>query len=401
MNIPNIKGALNGIRVLDLSRVLAGPWCGMYLGDMGAEVIKVEPPQGDDTRKWGPPFLESESVYFLGCNRNKKGMVIDLSIKAGKQLLEKLIPKFDVLLENYKLQTLEKWGFDIAWFKKYAPHVVHCSITGYGSKGPQAGLPGYDFILQAESGLMCITGEKNGTPSKYGVAIVDLTTGMMAANSIQSALIARFRTGQGQKVEINLHDTALALLSNVGNSNLATNKESQRYGNGHPTIVPYTTYETADSIVALAVGNDKQFSQLANLLGHPEWLSDQRFQTNSARIKNRDLVDKMIGIEAIKYPTSSLIKLLMNCGIPVGQVKSVHEALNSDQATANRMVTQIDHPLIGSYLTLGIPVQLSQTPGEIYKAPPTLGQHTKEILKDYLGLDTSEIDSLYLENVVK
>ena len=401
MNIPNIKGALNGIRVLDLSRVLAGPWCGMYLGDMGAEVIKVEPPQGDDTRKWGPPFLESESVYFLGCNRNKKGMVIDLSIKAGKQLLEKLIPKFDVLLENYKLQTLEKWGFDIAWFKKYAPHVVHCSITGYGSKGPQAGLPGYDFILQAESGLMCITGEKNGTPSKYGVAIVDLTTGMMAANSIQSALIARFRTGQGQKVEINLHDTALALLSNVGNSNLATNKESQRYGNGHPTIVPYTTYETADSIVALAVGNDKQFSQLANLLGHPEWLSDQRFQTNSARIKNRDLVDKMIGIEAIKYPTSSLIKLLMNCGIPVGQVKSVHEALNSDQATANRMVTQIDHPLIGSYLTLGIPVQLSQTPGEIYKAPPTLGQHTREILKDYLGLDTSEIDSLYLENVVK
>ena len=401
MNIPSIKGALNGIRVLDLSRVLAGPWCGMYLGDMGAEVIKVEPPQGDDTRKWGPPFLESESVYFLGCNRNKKGMVIDLSIKAGKQLLEKLIPKFDVLLENYKLQTLEKWGFDIAWFKKYAPHVVHCSITGYGSKGPQAGLPGYDFILQAESGLMCITGEKNGTPSKYGVAIVDLTTGMMAANSIQSALIARFRTGQGQKVEINLHDTALALLSNVGNSNLATNKESQRYGNGHPTIVPYTTYETADSIVALAVGNDKQFSQLANLLGHPEWLSDQRFQTNSARIKNRDLVDKMIGIEAIKYPTSSLIKLLMNCGIPVGQVKSVHEALNSDQATANRMVTQIDHPLIGSYLTLGIPVQLSQTPGEIYKAPPTLGQHTREILKDYLGLDTSEIDSLYLENVVK
>jgi len=401
MNIPSIKGALNGIRVLDLSRVLAGPWCGMYLGDMGAEVIKIEPPQGDDTRKWGPPFLESESVYFLGCNRNKKGMVIDLSIKAGKQLLEKLIPKFDVLLENYKLQTLEKWGFDIAWFKKYAPHVVHCSITGYGSKGPQAGLPGYDFILQAESGLMCITGEKNGTPSKYGVAIVDLTTGMMAANSIQSALIARFRTGQGQKVEINLHDTALALLSNVGNSNLATNKESQRYGNGHPTIVPYTTYETADSIVALAVGNDKQFSQLANLLGHPEWLSDQRFQTNSARIKNRDLVDKMIGIEAIKYPTSSLIKLLMNCGIPVGQVKSVHEALNSDQATANRMVTQIDHPLIGSYLTLGIPVQLSQTPGEIYKAPPTLGQHTREILKDYLGLDTSEIDSLYLENVVK
>lgn len=401
MNIPSIKGALNGIRVLDLSRVLAGPWCGMYLGDMGAEVIKVEPPQGDDTRKWGPPFLESESVYFLGCNRNKKGMVIDLSIKAGKQLLEKLIPRFDVLLENYKLQTLEKWGFDIAWFKKNAPHVVHCSITGYGSKGPQAGLPGYDFILQAESGLMCITGEKNGAPSKYGVAIVDLTTGMMAANSIQSALIARFRTGQGQKVEINLHDTALALLSNVGNSNLATNKESQRYGNGHPTIVPYTTYETADSIVALAVGNDKQFSQLANLLGHPEWLSDQRFQTNSARIKNRDLVDKMVGIEVIKYPTSSLIKLLMNCGIPVGQVKSVHGALNSDQATANSMVTQIDHPLIGSYLTLGIPVQLSQTPGEIYKAPPTLGQHTREILKDYLGLDSSEIDSLYLDNVVK
>lgn len=401
MNNPSETGALKGIRILDLSRVLAGPWCGMYLGDMGAEVIKVEPPQGDDTRMWGPPFLDSESVYFLGCNRNKKGIVIDLSIETGKHLLAKLIPKFDVLLENYKLQTLEKWGFDLAWFKKNAPHIVHCSITGYGSKGPQAGLPGYDFILQAESGLMNITGEKNGTPSKYGVAIVDLTTGMMAANAIQSALIARFRTGKGQKVEVNLHDTALALLANVGNSSLATNKESQRYGNGHPTIVPYTTYETSDGIVAIAIGNDKQFAQLANLLDHPEWVSDNRFQTNSARIQYRDLVDKMISFEMIRYSTPTLIKLLTNSGIPVGQVKSVHEALNSDQATANNMVTKINHPLIGFYQTLGIPVQLSQTPGGIYKAPPTLGQHTREILEDYLGLDPTEIDTLYLENVVK
>jgi len=273
------EGALAGLKVLDLSRVLAGPWCGQLLGDLGAEVIKIESPSGgDDTRAWGPPFLEGESAYFLGCNRNKQGVAIDFSGPEGKDLLAKLIPQFDVLIENFKSGTLDKWGFNATWFEKYAPTLVRCSITGYGSAGTQSGLPGYDFILQAESGLMSIAGPVDGEPTKYGVAIVDLATGMMAANAIQAALLARFRTGKGQAVEVSLFDTSIALLANVGNSHLATGKDSGRYGNGHPTIAPYTTYHCNDGIVALAVGNDKQFKKLSQLLGHREWIDDDRLK---------------------------------------------------------------------------------------------------------------------------
>ena len=265
------QGALDGLRVLDLTRVLAGPWCGMLLGDLGAEVIKVESVgAGDDTRAWGPPFVDGESAYFLGCNRNKRGICVDFGLPEGKALLARMLGSVDVVLDNFKTGTLARWGFDEAWFKQYAPQLVRCSITGYGEDGPDAHLPGYDFILQAESGLMSICGPQDGAATKYGVAIVDLATGMMAANAVQAALIARFRTGLGQKVEVCLFDTALALLANVGNSHLATGKQAQRYGNGHPTIVPYTTFDCADGVIAIAVGNDTQFERLAQLLGHDE-----------------------------------------------------------------------------------------------------------------------------------
>ena len=395
------EGALAGLKVLDLSRVLAGPWCGQLLGDLGAEVVKVESPQGgDDTRAWGPPFLEGESSYFLGCNRNKRGIAIDFSSAAGKDLLAKLIPQFDVLIENFKNGTLEKWGFDNAWFEKNAPTLVRCSITGYGSTGPQADLPGYDFILQAESGLMSIAGPVDGEPTKYGVAIVDLATGMMAANAIQAALLARYRTGKGQAVEVSLFDTAIALLANVGNSHLATGKESGRYGNGHPTIVPYTTYHCVDSMVALAVGNDKQFAKLSQLLGHSEWAVDSRLATNSARIQNRALIDGLLSDVLKKYSSEELIQLCRSNGIPIGRVNTVRQALAQEQTSAKKMVLEVSHPTIGEVKTIASPLKLHGTQNNTHHAPPLLGEHTDLILKQYLDLSADELKHLKDQKVI-
>jgi len=393
------KGALSGFKVLDLSRVLAGPWCGMLLGDMGAEVVKVESPKsGDDTRAWGPPFLEGESSYYLGCNRNKRGITIDFSQPEGKELLAKLIPHFDVVLENFKNGTLEKWGFDSAWFETHAPRVVRCSITGYGTQGPLSQLPGYDFILQAESGLMSICGEQNGDPSKYGVAIVDLATGMMAANVIQGALLARYRTGKGQHVEVALYDTSIALLANVGSSHLATGKDARRFGNGHPTIVPYTTFQAADKLIALAVGNDSQFAKLAEILGHPEWVSNEKYRTNTARITHREEVDGMVAVELKKMHSQELIPLLRQHGIPIGPVNSVAEALAAEHTHARQMIVSHEHPTIGDLKTLGTPLKMHQTPTAVRYPPPRLGEHTQEVLAEYL--DQHSIDQLLAKKVI-
>lgn len=393
------EGALAGFKVLDLSRILAGPWCGMLLGDMGAEVVKVESPiSGDDTRAWGPPFLEGESSYYLGCNRNKRGITIDFSQAEGKALLAKLIPHFDVVLENFKNGTLEKWGFDQAWFKEHAPKVVRCSITGYGTQGPLSHLPGYDFILQAESGLMSICGEEDGVPSKYGVAIVDLATGMMAANVIQGALLARYRTGLGQHVEVALYDTSIALLANVGSSHLATGKEARRFGNGHPTIVPYTTFDAADKMIALAIGNDGQFAKLAEILGHPEWPQNEKFRTNTARIANRIEVDGMVAVELKKIQSTDLIPLLRKNGIPVGPVNTVAEALATEHTLARQMIVKAQHPSIGELKGLGTPLKMHETPTSLRYPPPRLGEHTQEVLSEYL--DQQAIAELMVKKVI-
>ena len=393
-------GALHGIRVLDLTRVLAGPWCGMLLGDMGADVIKVESLQGDDTRSWGPPFLNGESAYYLGCNRNKRGMAIDFSSTAGKDLLKLLIARSDVLLDNFKLGTLEKWGLDDAWFDQNAPALVRCAITGYGVEGPKAGLPGYDFILQAESGLMSICGPADGQPTKYGVAVVDIATGMMAANATQAALISRFRTGKGQKVEVCLFDTALALLANVGNSHLATGSDARRYGNGHPTIVPYTTFPAADGSIAIAVGNDGQFARFAELLGHSNWAADERFQKNSARINHREVIETMIAQETVRWQRDELLAALRAHGIPSGQVNTVAQALADKHALDRQMVTSIQHPTIGSFATLGIPLRLLDTPASIRLPPPRLGEHTQQVLSQDLGMTQDQISVLSAQGVI-
>lgn len=393
-------GALAGIRVLDLSRVLAGPWCAMLLGDLGADVIKVETPKGgDDTRAWGPPFVGDQSAYFLGCNRNKRGIAIDFSGAAGKRLLQKLVEKSDVVIDNFKVGTMARWGFDDAWYETHAPQVVRCSITGYGTFGPKAELPGYDFVLQAESGLMSITGVTDGAPVKHGIAMVDVATGMMAANAIQAGLIARFRTGQGQSVEVCLHDTALAMLVNVGNSHLATGKDANRYGNGHPTIVPYTTFATADGLIAIAVGNDSQFAKLADLLGQAAWIEDVRFINNPARIANRGLIETLITEQTLHWHCDELIQALRSKGVPTGRVNTVAQALADEHAQVRGMVARISQADL-EFKTLGIPLRLESTPAGIRRAPPRLGQHTREVLRDDLQLADHEIAELYALGVV-
>jgi succinate---hydroxymethylglutarate CoA-transferase len=394
-------GPLAGIRVLDLTRILAGPLCTMMLGDMGADVIKVEPPEtGDDTRTWGPPFLAGDAVYFLGVNRNKRSLTLNMAVPAGQKILAGLIEKADVLIDNFKLGTLEKWGFTDAWFERQAPRLVRCSITGYGSSGPKAALPGYDFILQAESGLMSICGEPEGKPTKYGVAIVDVCTGMLASNSILAALNARERTGKGQKVELSLYETSLAMLVNVAASYLAAGRNAGRFGNGHPSIVPYTSYQTADAMLALGVGNERQFARLADVLGHPEWAKDARFTSNSARVENRAVIDGLIN-EALSHDgADAWLAKLKAAGIPCGKINSVAQALEDSQTAARQMTETIDHPTVGSLKMLGIPFKFSDTACSVRRPPPTLGQHSEEILSGELGLDDKAIADLRRQKVI-
>ncbi len=395
------NGALAGIRVLDLTRVLAGPTCAMMLGDMGADVIKVEPPTGgDDTRGWGPPFAGGESAYFLSANRNKRSMTLNLAVPAGQKLLAGLIGRADIVIDNFKLGTLAKWGFTDAWFDAEAPRVVRCSITGYGSSGPKAALPGYDFILQAESGLMSICGEPDGRPTKYGVAIVDVCTGMLACNAILAALNARYGSGRGQKVELSLYESALHMLVNVASNVLVSGRGGGRFGNGHPSIVPYTTYAAKDAMMALAIGNDTQFAKCAAVLGHPEWADDPRFATNRARVEHRLLVDSIIA-EALAADTAdNWLAKLKAAGVPCGRINSVAEALADPQTQARGMIETVEHPTIGDLKLVGMPYKFSGTPASVRRPPPALGEHTDEILRDELRLDAAAITALRRDKVI-
>ena len=395
------NGPMAGTRVVDLTRILAGPFCAMMLGDMGAEIIKVEPPgTGDDTRGWGPPFAAGEAAYFLGINRNKRSMTLNMAVAPGQKILAGLIEKADVLIDNFKLGTLEKWGFNDAWFEKHAPRVIRCSITGYGKTGPKAALPGYDFILQAESGLMSICGEPDGTPTKYGVAIVDVCTGMLACNSILAALNARARTGKGQKVEVSLYESSLAMLVNVASNVLVSGKGGGRFGNGHPSIVPYTTYKAKDAMMALAVGNDNQFARTAEVLGHPEWAQDERFRQNRARVENRVTIDGLIEA-ALKADTADAwVGKLKAAGVPCGKINTVAGALADPHTEARKMVETVEHPTIGALKMLGIPFKFSDTECSVRMPPPLLGQHTDEVLEKELGLDAQSIAKLRAEKVI-
>jgi crotonobetainyl-CoA:carnitine CoA-transferase CaiB-like acyl-CoA transferase len=393
-------GALDGVRVLDLTRVLAGPLCTMWLGDMGADVVKVEQPgRGDDTRGWGPPFAGTQSAYFLGVNRNKRSLTLDLRTPAGVRIVQRLARGADIVVDNFKASTIARFGLDEAFFAEQAPQAVRCTISGYGSTGPKAGTPGYDFILQAETGLMAITGEPDGPAMKLGVAIVDICTGMMATISILGALQARERTGRGQRTVVCLHDTGLLMLANVAANHLVSGRPAGRYGNGHPNIVPYRTYMVADGELAVAVGNDGQFARFAAVLGHPEWAGDPRFARNRDRVEHRELIDGLIQRELATRTRAAWISALSDAGIPAGPINSVAEALTSEQAVARDMVTTVRHPEVEQLDLLGIPFRFAATPASIRRPAPLLGEHTDEVLAE-LGVTSAEIAGLRANGVI-
>ena len=387
-------GALDGLRVIDLTRILAGPFCTMLLGDMGAEVIKVEQPgRGDDTRAWGPPFIGEESAYFLGANRNKRGMTLNLKHEAGQEILGELLRSADVVIDNFKLGTMAKFGFDEAWYEANAPQIVRCSILGYGSTGPRAGLPGYDFLLQAESGLMSITGEADGDPMKLGVAIVDLCTGLYALSTILAAINARHRSGHGQAVEVSLYDTGVSLLANVAANFLASGEAAGRYGNGHPNIVPYNAYPTSDGMIALSVGNDVQFKTFCEAVGHPEWPEDERFARNRDRVVNRGACDGMIADLFRTGTTQAWLDKLLAAGVSCAPINTVEQALTAAHSVARGLITTADHTSEGEIKVPGIPFRFSRDPAAIRRAPPVLGEHTEAVLSE-LGKSEEDIAAL-------
>ncbi|HYF65511.1 MAG TPA: CoA transferase [Herpetosiphonaceae bacterium] len=374
---------LHGLTVLDLSRVLAGPYCTMILGDLGADVIKIEHPSGDDTRRWGPPFAGGESAYYLAVNRNKRSAVADLKIAAGAALVRRIAAGADILVENFRPGTLEKLGLGLDGLRAANPRLITLTVSGMGASGPERDLPGYDFVVQATAGLMAITGPVDGPPSKVGVAVVDLTTGMLAANAILAALYARERSGAGQHIDISLLEAQVAWLANVGSAFLVTGEEPPRYGNAHATIVPYQTFPASDGEFALAVGNDGQWRQLCAVLGRPDLAEDARFAANPLRVANRAALIPLLEEHFRARPAAEWVAAIQAAGIPAGAVRSVGQVLSDPQVLAREMVVGVEHPTIGDLKVLGIPFKFSGTPAAIRRHPPLLGEHTAEVAGEY------------------
>ena len=384
MTTPARNPALHGVRILDLSRVLAGPWCTMTLADLGADVIKVEQPRGgDDTRGWAP-FRDGESAYYLCTNRNKRSVAVDIGTPQGQAIVRGLAAHCDVVVENFKAGALARYGLDHEALRQVRPDVIWCSISGYGRTSPLAARAGYDYVIQAEGGLMAITGEPDGEPMKVGVAVADLFTGMFAVQAILAAVIARRNDGQGQLIDMALFDCQLAMLANVGSAYLVTGREPERFGNAHASVVPYQVLPTADSEIVLAVGNDRQFRLLCDeVLGRPDIAADQRFATNSARIDNRDLLIPLLTGVLRTRPAREWQDKLASTGIPTGTVRQVGEALESAEARARGMVSEVPHPTLGTVRLVSSPIRMSGTPVREPQAPPTLGEHTQQVLREF------------------
>jgi crotonobetainyl-CoA:carnitine CoA-transferase CaiB-like acyl-CoA transferase len=387
--------ALGGLRVLDLSRVLAGPTATQMLGDLGADVVKVERPlRGDDTRGFGPPFLPAAaqddpdvSAYFMAANRNKRSIAIDLASAEGAQLVRRLARQADVLVENFRSGDLERRGLDYAVLSAENPRLIYCSITGFGQTGPRAREAGYDLIAQAMSGLMQLTGPIAGVPSKVGLGIADLICGYHAVIAILAALAQRERSGRGQHIDVALYDTQLAALSNVAVDAFATEHEPERLGNGHPHIVPYGVFETADGHIALTVGNDAQFVRFAQLIAAEEWRSDARFASNAARVRHREAVDAAVTSVLRRRTTAAWCALLVPAGLPCGPVRGVLDAFADVQASERGMRVVMPAPQLeaGSVSLVGNPLHFSESPVRYRRPPPRLGEHAQEILHDWLG----------------
>lgn len=375
--------ALTGIRVLDLSRVLAGPSCTQTLADLGAEVWKIENPvAGDDTRGWMPPELDGESTYFMCCNRSKKSVAVDLKSPEGQQTLRRLAAKADVLVENFRSGALAAFGLDPVTLAKLNPRLIYCSVSGYGRSGPRADEGGYDFTIQAESGLMAITGQPDGEPMKLGVAISDLVTGMNAVQAILAAIIARERTGRGQHLDVALFDSAVALLANVASGYLQTGRQSPRYGNAHATVVPYQLFGTADGTLALACGNDGQFRALCkDVLGLPDLPDDPRYTRNRERVNNRDALIPILEAAFQTRDTADWLTDLKAAKVPGGKVRTVSEVFTSPDVIERGMITEVPDAQHGTLRLVQSPLRFSDTPVRAPVAPPRLGEHTDEILR--------------------
>lgn len=406
-----MTGALSHLRVLDLSRVLAGPWAGQLLGDLGAEVIKIERPKsGDDTRSWGPPYLQGAdgnadlSAYFLTANRNKQSLAVDIAHPEGQELIRKLVAESDVILENFKVGGLKRYGLDYDNLKQINPKLIYCSITGFGQDGPYANRPGYDFLIQAMGGLMSITGQPDGEPGagpmKVGVALTDIMTGLYATIGVLAALSHRDRTGEGQYVEAALLDVQVACLANQAMNYLTTGQAPGRMGNAHPNIVPYQDFPTADGNMVLTVGNDEQFSRLCDVLGHPEWASDERFATNRARVANRKELIPRLRQATVMRSTQEWVQILERSGVPCGPVNTLDQVFEDPQVLARGMKQSVQHPLLGDVPTVGNPIRLKLTPVSYRTAPPLLGEQSKQVLETIVGLSSGEIESLRERGIV-
>jgi formyl-CoA transferase len=373
---------LHGILVLDLSRVLAGPYCTMVLGDLGADVIKVESPEGDETRHWGPPFAAGESAYYLCVNRNKRSIVIDFKTEDGQEILHSLIQKSDVLVENFLPGTLARFALDYQSASAINPNLIYCSVTGFGQTGPLRDRPGYDFMIQAMGGLMSITGEPNGEPMKVGMAAADLFAGQNAVIAILAALQARTQTGKGQHLDISLFDSQVAMLANVASNYLISGDLPKRYGNAHANIVPYQSFRASDAWFVLAIGNDKQFEKLGQVIGNLELVSDARLVTNSDRVKHRDELIAILKPIFLERTANEWLSMLEAAGIPCGPINTLDKVFAEPQVEARDMLMFMKHSEIGDLRLVGSPLKFSETPAEYKLPPPRLGEHTKEVLKE-------------------
>ncbi|SPO69980.1 CaiB/BaiF CoA-transferase family protein [Pseudomonas sp. JV241A] len=405
-------GALSHLRVLDLSRVLAGPWSGQILADLGAEVIKVERPgSGDDTRAWGPPFLKdaygentSEAAYYLAANRNKRSLTIDFTQPEGQRLVRELAAKSDVLIENFKVGGLAAYGLDYESLKAINPRLVYCSVTGFGQTGPYAKRAGYDFMIQGLGGLMSLTGRPEGEegagPVKVGVALTDILTGLYSAVAILAALAHRDRDGGGQHIDMALLDVQVACLANQAMNYLTTGTPPRRLGNAHPNIVPYQDFPTADGDFILTVGNDGQFRKFAEVAGQPQWADDPRFTTNKQRVANRAELIPLIRQATVFKTTAEWVAQLERAGVPCGPINDLAQMFADPQVKARGLAIEMPHPLAGQVPQVASPIRLSETPVEYRHAPPLLGEHTEQILGEVLGLAASEIERLRVAKVV-
>ena len=393
---------LGGIRVLDLSRILAGPYCTMMLGDLGAEVIKVERPGiGDDTRTWGPPFSGGESAYYLCCNRNKKSIAIDLKSSGGVELVRELAKASDVLVENFTPGLMARFGLDYETLREDNPRLVYCSISAYGQDGPYRDRPGYDMVLSAVGGLMWITGPEGGEPCKVGVAITDVVTGVYASGAIMAALLRRERSGRGQHIDCSLLDVQVAALANIASNYLVAGKEAQRWGTAHESIIPYQVFRAKDRPIAIAVANQKLWESFCRTIGKQEWIEDPRFESNPKRVENRtELVGRIAEVVAQKS-CDEWVELFVDASIPCGPVNNMEDLFADPQVLHREMVVEVPHETIGTLRLSGVPIKYSETPASVRLPPPLLGQHTDEILVDVLGYSQEQVEALRRQGAIQ